>query len=114
MGELATLYAAGDVAFVGGSLVPLGGQNMLEPAVLGLPIVCGPHTFNFAQVADELEKCGGLIRVGSAAELATAVVHLLQSEADRREQGRRAKDYVIANRGAADKVAAKIAELIPR
>lgn len=112
MGELTTLYGAADVAFVGGSLVPLGGQNVLEPAAIGLPVLSGPHTFNFALVADELARAGGLVRVANAADLASHVVHLLSSAPDRQAQGQRARDYVTANQGAADKVVNGIVEVL--
>lgn len=114
MGELTTLYAASDVAFVGGSIEPLGGQNILEPAALGLPVLSGPHTFNFAQVADELEKAGGLVRVADAAELAASVVRLLRSAPDRHEQGCCARNYVTANQGATDRVVEGILALSSR
>ena len=58
LGELPPFYAAGDVAFVGGSLVPIGGHNLLEPAALGLPIVAGPHNFNSADIAKLLVERG--------------------------------------------------------
>lgn len=113
MGELSVFYAASDVAFVGGSLVPLGGQNIMEPAALGLPVVSGPHTFNFAQIAVDLEKVGGLTRVTDAMELARVVVKLIQVESDRKAQGSRAKAYVIANQGATAKVASRLTAMVP-
>ena len=58
LGELPPFYAAGDVAFVGGSLVPIGGHNLLEPAALGLPIVAGPHNFNSADIAEAARRAG--------------------------------------------------------
>ena len=60
LGELQMFYAAADVAFVGGSLVPVGGHNLLEPAVLGLPMLSGPHTQNAQDVAELLQECGAL------------------------------------------------------
>lgn len=113
MGELSVFYAASDLAFVGGSLVPLGGQNIMEPAALGLPVVSGPHTFNFAQIASDLESAGGLTRVNDAAELAQVVVRLLQFDNERVAQGSRAQAYVTANRGAAEWVAGQLAAMVP-
>ena len=65
LGELATLYAAGHVAFVGGSLVPLGGHNVVEPAALGKPVLCGPSLDNFSDVAEPLLAVGALSVVES-------------------------------------------------
>ena len=77
MGELLALYAAADVAFVGGSLVPTGGHNPLEPAALGLPMITGPHLHNFARIAGLLEEAGALTTVADAEGLASRVVALL-------------------------------------
>ena len=70
MGMLMDWYAAGDVAFVGGSLVPVGGHNLLEPAALGRPVLAGPHQFNAPDVAAKLLEAGGLQIVANAQELA--------------------------------------------
>ena len=72
LGELLDFYAAGDVAFVGGTLVPIGGHNLLEPAALGLPILCGPHYSNSEDIAQLLMARGALEVVHDAAELAAA------------------------------------------
>jgi len=73
MGELLFLYALADVAFVGGSLVPTGGHNLLEPAALGKPVLTGPHLFNFLDIAAQLRDAGALGEINSAAELAKEV-----------------------------------------
>ncbi|MGE6660527.1 lipid IV(A) 3-deoxy-D-manno-octulosonic acid transferase [Pseudomonas sp. NPDC077408] len=73
MGELLFLFALADVAFVGGSLVPTGGHNLLEPAALGKPVLTGPHLFNFLDIAAQLRDAGALAEVGSAPELASTV-----------------------------------------
>ena len=70
IGELMDFYAAADVAFVGGSLVPVGGHNLLEPAALGLPVVAGPHQFNAPDIARALHDAGALTIVADAAALA--------------------------------------------
>ncbi|NQD36845.1 3-deoxy-D-manno-octulosonic acid transferase [Permianibacter sp. IMCC34836] len=70
MGELMGLYAAADVAFVGGSLVPTGGHNLLEPAALAIPILQGPHSFNFAMQTRRFRRAGALVEVSSAEQLA--------------------------------------------
>jgi 3-deoxy-D-manno-octulosonic-acid transferase len=74
LGELPAFYSAGDVAFVGGSLVPIGGHNLLEPAALSLPIVAGPHNFNSADIAQMLVEHGAVRIVHDAAQLAAVVV----------------------------------------
>jgi len=73
MGELLFLFALADVAFVGGSLVPTGGHNLLEPAALGKPVLTGPHLFNFLDIAAQLRDAGALAEVDSAPELASTV-----------------------------------------
>lgn len=103
MGELLLMYAAADVAFVGGSLVPVGGHNLLEPAALGLPIVSGPHVFNARQVAELLVAAGGARLIGQGEALAAAVGTLLRDESRRRRAGERARQVVAANRGALER-----------
>ncbi|MDP0589128.1 MAG: lipid IV(A) 3-deoxy-D-manno-octulosonic acid transferase [Candidatus Endonucleobacter bathymodioli] len=100
MGEMMKLYAASDIAFVGGSLVERGGHNMLEPAVLGLPVLSGPHTFNFHNISTSLEQAGGLIFVNNSEELATEVDRLLTDVDHYENTKKRAKQFVNANRGA--------------
>ncbi|GIZ12852.1 lipid IV(A) 3-deoxy-D-manno-octulosonic acid transferase [Pseudomonas sp. NCCP-436] len=78
MGELLFLYALADLAFVGGSLVPHGGHNLLEPAALGKPLLSGPHTFNFLEISAQLREAGALEEVTDAAQLANALTALLQ------------------------------------
>ena len=113
MGELTTLYAAADMAFVGGSLVPLGGQNVLEPAALGLPVIVGPHTFNFTAVVQQLLACGGGVRVADADELAGAVTRWLDDERDRADRGAKARALIDANRGAGERLLGVLAEILP-
>ena len=100
LGELQTLYAAADVAFVGGSLVPVGGHNLLEPAGLGLPVLSGRQVFNAPEVAAALAAAGGLEWVDSAATLAESLAALAASPALRATRGQAAAAVVNANRGA--------------
>lgn len=100
MGELMQMYAAADIAFVGGSLVPIGGHNLLEPAALRLAPLSGPHLFNFQQIAELLTAVGALTLVESAAALADEVKRLLAEPAARQGAGERARQMVEANRGA--------------
>lgn len=76
MGELLFLYALADVAMVGGSLVPNGGHNLLEPAALGKPVLAGPHLFNFLEIAAQLREAGALLEVADTAQLAQQVAAL--------------------------------------
>lgn len=113
MGEMPVYYAAADVAFVGGSLVPLGGQNVLEPAALGLPIVVGPHTFNFEQIVEQLVAQGGACRVADHHLLADAVIELLERPEQRADMGRRARALIEANRGATRRVMELVGDYLP-
>ena len=100
IGELLWFFAAADLAFVGGSLCPVGGHNVLEPAALGVPSVVGPHTFNFAEVSHRLGKAGGLLQVDDAAAMAAAVRALLDDPARCRVMGEHARAEVLALGGA--------------
>ncbi|WP_339843345.1 lipid IV(A) 3-deoxy-D-manno-octulosonic acid transferase [uncultured Halopseudomonas sp.] len=100
MGELLMFYACADAAFVGGSLVSHGGHNYLEPAALGLPILSGPHSFNFTEISELLEGAGALQRVQDQAELAEAVTHLLSEPMVARQTGAKGLTVVRDNQGA--------------
>jgi len=100
MGEMMMFYAASDVAFVGGSLIESGGHNPLEPAALKMPVIMGPHVFNFENICHELSEAGGLKFVGSAALLAERVDEFFEDEFYRKEVGLAAYNVVEANRGA--------------
>lgn len=99
MGELLVFYAAADLAFVGGSLVEKGGQNPLEPAAVGLPILTGPYTFNFATITEQLKQRNAEIQVNNATELAEQVISLLSDPVRRQKMGREAKKFVEENKG---------------
>jgi 3-deoxy-D-manno-octulosonic-acid transferase len=104
LGELLTFYAACDVAFVAGSLDPIGGHNVLEPAALGKPVIVGPNTFNFAEVTESLLTEGAAGRVRDGTELGDAVLRLLAHEQRRLDMGRAALAVVQRERGAVDRV----------
>ncbi len=112
VGELASLYAAADVAFVGGTLVPIGGHNLLEPAALGVPVITGPFTANAAEVARRLLEVGGGVQVGDAAELASRVRAWFEDPALRLARGRAARDVIDANRGALERLLAIVEPLL--
>lgn len=114
MGELRDLYAAADVAFVGGSLVDRGCHNLVEPASLGVPVVFGWSTYNFADVAAELKACGGGEQVADSGRLAETVIKLLSDEALRRKMGVAARQLILANRGATDRFVGVVGELLLR
>ncbi|MDH3546741.1 MAG: glycosyltransferase [Gammaproteobacteria bacterium] len=100
MGELPLFYAASDVAFVGGSLVPSGGHNLLEPAALGLPVISGPYVFNAQEIADMFVELGACRMVNDSADLATAIGELLADPARATDLGNRGREIVQNNRGA--------------
>jgi 3-deoxy-D-manno-octulosonic-acid transferase len=112
LGELAALTAAADVSFIGGSLVPHGGHNPLEAAAFGVPVITGPHTFNFQQIFRALRRAGGAIEVTDAATLGQAVGELLTQVAYRREVGNAASRYVEDNQGALVRQHALIDQLL--
>ena len=113
LGELLSFYAAGDVAFVGGTLVPIGGHNLLEPASLGLPVLAGPNNFNSADVARLLAEGGAVRIVHDAHELSAAVCELLADPAARARMGTSGRQAIEANRGAADRLMEFLAPLLP-
>ncbi|KAB2935571.1 MAG: 3-deoxy-D-manno-octulosonic acid transferase [Candidatus Contendobacter sp.] len=100
MGELLLFYAAADLAFVGGSLVSTGGHNVLEPALLGLPVLFGPHMFNFTEAGERLLEAKAAWQVTDAAELAAMVDRLLADPELRQGAGRRGRAAVERHRGA--------------
>src|SRR5690554_31027 len=104
MGEMMTFFAAADAAFVGGSLIERGGHNPLEPASLGLPVLMGPHVFNFQEICNQLSGEGGLIYVGSAENLFDRLQELAEDQALRARIGGCAKAVVDRNRGALDRL----------
>lgn len=113
LGELPMFYAAADVAFVGGSLVPIGGHNLLEPAALGLPVISGPHNFNAEDIAGLLLEAGALQIVADGAELGAAVATLLGDPDLRSERGEHSRRVVIESGGALNKLLDLLAPLLP-
>jgi len=113
IGELAQVYQAATVVFVGGSLVPTGGHNILEPAVYGKPIVFGPHMQNFAEIAETFLAARAAVQVASGRELEDALIELLAAPDARAALGDRARALVEANRGARARSLDAIAGLLP-
>ena len=112
LGELAQVYALASVVFVGGSLVPSGGHNILEPAVAGKAVVVGPHMENFQEIADQFRSEAAMVQVGSVDELAQEVAGLLLDEARRHGLGERARELVGRNRGAVQRTVDSLAGLL--
>lgn len=112
MGELLLFYAAADLAFVGGSLVPTGGHNVLEPALLGLPVLFGPHMFNFTEAGERLLETEAAWRVADAATLAATLDRLLADPALRQQAGQRGRAVVERHRGALKALLDSIATLL--
>jgi len=110
VGELKSFYQASDLVFVGGSLVPKGGHNLVEPALFQRPIVTGPHLHNFQDIAESLAQAGGMAIVRSPEELEERIQRLIENPALRQDVGRRAYGVIAQNQGAA----ARSADLIER
>ena len=100
VGKMMAFYAVADVAFVGGSLAPVGGHNVIEPAALAKPIVCGPHMKNFKEISETLIECNALSTVTDSEELAQAIILFNKNPGMCQEQGQRAKAVADSNKGA--------------
>jgi 3-deoxy-D-manno-octulosonic-acid transferase len=112
MGELGEVYCAADVAFVGGSFIPHGGQNMMEPAGLGLPVVYGPHTGNFTETVALLNRSGGGRTVRDGDALKDALSELFADEAGRRERGEAGRLALLEAQGATARNVELLQELL--
>lgn len=103
VGELSALYAVGSISFVGGSLIPRGGHNLLEPALHGRPVVFGPHMENFAEASAYFVEQGAAIQVSDAADLARQLARLLRDPAARKRMGQAAWAALAAHQGAGER-----------
>ncbi len=112
LGELPGVYGLGTVAFVGGSLVPRGGQNMIEPAACGLPVLFGPHTQNFADIAHELLAAGAGFLVTDARSLAVAIRRLITDRGLRERSGAAGRALIEAHRGATGRTIDRILQYV--
>jgi 3-deoxy-D-manno-octulosonic-acid transferase len=117
LGELGLWYRLAQLAFMGGSLVPHGGQNPLEPARLGCPVLAGPHTWNFSDILDRMGAAGGLTRIDPgpdpAAALAEALGAMLTNPDRRAAQAKAAAAVAAAQAGLPDRIAEALAPLLP-
>ncbi len=112
MGEMFTYFTACDVAWIGGSLLPLGGQNLIEACAVGKPVLLGPHTFNFAQVSEEAIAAGAALRVDDADALFRAAAMLLRDDALRSAMGDSALQFAQQHRGATRRTMSVLGALI--
>lgn len=113
LGELMVYYETADIAFVGGSLLPYGGHNVLEPAALEIPVITGKYTENFADINQQLLNNGAEIRVNGVDELAEKVCQLLADPQRRQVMGRAGREIVERNRGSTDRIMRLIGSVIP-
>ncbi|GIZ53266.1 lipid IV(A) 3-deoxy-D-manno-octulosonic acid transferase [Noviherbaspirillum aridicola] len=100
MGEMFAYYAASDVAHIGGSVLPFGGQNLIEACAVGKPVLLGPHTFNFAAASEDAIAAGAALRLADAQQIVDAADRLLRSPAQREEMGHAAAAFAQQHRGA--------------
>ena len=112
VGELTRVYPYATVAFVGGSLVPTGGHNPIEPAAAGVPVCFGPHMANFREIASTFLENDGAVEVGSPAELIAFATRMFDDDDARHGYGERARRTVEQNRGASARTAERIVELL--
>ena len=112
MGEVPLFYAASDLAFVGGSLIEVGGHNMLEPAAVGLPVISGPHVYNAQDIADMFIELGACHIVNNVAELVIVVDRLLQNPRDAKVSGNKGREIVHRNRGSLSRLLGLLEPLI--
>jgi len=112
LGEMALYFGLADVALLGGSFAPLGGQNLIEAAACGCPVVMGPHTFNFAQAAELAEEAGAAFTRDDMAQAVDAALSLVQSDADLAKARAAARALGLAHRGAAQRTALAVQQLL--
>jgi 3-deoxy-D-manno-octulosonic-acid transferase len=112
MGEMFAYYVAADLAFIGGSLAPLGGQNLIEACAVGTPVLIGPHTFNFSAVSEDAVIDGAALRVDSAEAMLQQAAALLADGDARKAMGMRAREYALQHRGATARTVWLLAPLL--
>ncbi|KWN83700.1 3-deoxy-D-manno-octulosonic acid transferase [Burkholderia ubonensis] len=113
MGELGAYYAAADVAFIGGSLLPLGGQNLIEACAVGVPVLIGPHVFNFTQATADAVAAGAAQQVQDPADLARVLDALFADKARRIAMGAAGAAFAARHRGATARTVDVLAALLP-
>jgi 3-deoxy-D-manno-octulosonic-acid transferase len=114
MGELMDIYSLGTLVFVGGSLVPIGGHNPLEPLFFGKCILFGPHMFNFLEISSRLIEAGGAIQVSGKEDLFSQLKRLLFDEVAREEVGKKGRQFLQKHQGATERMFEEIRPLLNR
>ena len=112
MGELKQLYGAADLCFVGGSMVPVGGHNVLEPAIMNVPILFGPYMVNFKEIAAKVLALNAAVQCADKQEIVATVSHLYQDEKERELMVLKARQFVDENQGATERIAGLISKMI--
>ncbi|AEK60662.1 lipid IV(A) 3-deoxy-D-manno-octulosonic acid transferase [Collimonas fungivorans] len=112
MGEMFAYYMACDVAFIGGSLLPMGGQNLIEAFAVGKPVLIGPHTFNFSDITEQAIAAGAAQRVNDVGMMLDTAQHLLRTDQQRQEMGKQALHFAQQHRGASARTMAMLAPFI--
>jgi 3-deoxy-D-manno-octulosonic-acid transferase len=112
LGELSAAWGLADIAFVGGSFAPRGGQNMIEPAGYGAAIVLGPGTWNFQDTVNHLLACGGAIQLSDSTELVSAVGTLAADASLRTRLGSSARHFVLSQHGATARTVALLVQML--
>jgi 3-deoxy-D-manno-octulosonic-acid transferase len=112
MGEMFAYYAACDVAFIGGSLLPFGGQNLIEACAVGKPVLIGPHTYNFEQASLLAIECGAALRIADGAEITSALQSLFSNPGKILTMGNAGLGFVRVNQGATEKALSLVSAAI--
>jgi 3-deoxy-D-manno-octulosonic-acid transferase len=112
IGQLLSIYSIAEVAFVGGSLIPFGGHNILEPAMHSVPVLFGPYMDHFKESSELLIKSGGGVMVKDSEELLLKIKELFKDEVKRAEMGKRALEFIKRQQGSSDKTVDLILNLI--
>jgi 3-deoxy-D-manno-octulosonic-acid transferase len=112
IGELGAVFSAVDVAFMGGSLVPTGGHNLIEPALWGKPVIFGPHMESFRDVASAFLEAGAAIRCANAEQLSASLLRLFADEEQRKAMGEAGRSLMEKNSGATDRVIERLVSLL--
>ncbi|MDP1680326.1 MAG: lipid IV(A) 3-deoxy-D-manno-octulosonic acid transferase [Burkholderiales bacterium] len=110
MGEMFAYYGAADVALIGGSLLPFGGQNLIEACAMGVPVILGPHTYNFTQATKDAFAAGAALQVVDASAALVQAQRLLEDALMKKQMGKAALEFAAAHRGAVGKTMATIEE----
>jgi 3-deoxy-D-manno-octulosonic-acid transferase len=114
MGELMGIYSLGTLIFVGGSLVPIGGHNPLEPLFFRKCVLFGPYMFNFSEISSRLIEIGGAIQVEGKEDLYSQLKRLLSDEGARKEVGKKGYQFLLRHQGAIERTMEEIRPFLTR